>query len=256
MPKNTEFSERIGFVYDYFKENYFTYGAAKPTKEAFITFLGISRGKLQSWERGYWPKDGDMRSVAQKMGVSFAWLMSGTGEPFDDRQHVLPAAAQESVWPFACPQDALRRMSQATGVPEDAWSISDYFGVPIAEASAYIDEVLAFRQAQKAYSEQHADGEAMPSPPLPDSWVEAARRRYGISPTWLGTGAGKSHEARAAEDTPELRTLRGMVDLLKENGGSSEQVQQLILEYAKGTQPAPQERGMKQDVPDAKPVYL
>ena len=57
-----------------------------------------------------------------------------------------------------------------------------------------------------------------------------ALRRH---PAWLDSGLGRSHEARAEEEPQELRTLRGMVDMLTAHGGTNEQVQELILNYGK-----------------------
>ena len=224
MKEKNEFSKRIVFIYNYFKSHCADFGVSKPTKEAFITFLGISRGKLQSWERGYWPKDEDLQSISQKMRLSFAWLAFGTGEPFDvqDTRPVQTAGMDAMQSATGHDIDSLRRMTQAIGIPEDAWSISDYLGIPAADAGAYIQKVMACRQSQPPQSL-----------PLPELWREAARRRYGVTPAWLDSGLGRSHEARAEEEPQELRTLRGMVDMLTAHGGTNEQVQELILNYGK-----------------------
>lgn len=224
MKEKNEFSKRIVFIYNYFKSHCADFGVSKPTKEAFITFLGISRGKLQSWERGYWPKDEDLQSISQKMRLSFAWLAFGTGEPFDvqDTRPVQTAGMDAMQSATGHDIDPLRRMTQAIGIPEDPWSVSDYLGIPAADAGAYIQKVMACRQSQPPQSL-----------PLPELWREAARRRYGVTPAWLDSGLGRSHEARAEEEPQELRTLRGMVDMLTAHGGTNEQVQELILNYGK-----------------------
>ena len=224
MKEKNEFSKRIVFIYNYFKSHCADFGVSKPTKEAFITFLGISRGKLQSWERGSWPKDEDLQSISQKMRLSFAWLAFGTGEPFDvqDTRPVQTAGMDAMQSATGHDIDPLRRMTQAIGIPEDAGSISDYLGIPAADAGAYIQKVMACRQSQPPQSL-----------PLPELWREAARRRYGVTPAWLDSGLGRSHEARAEEEPQELRTLRGMVDMLTAHGGTNEQVQELILNYGK-----------------------
>ena len=197
MKEKNEFSKRIVFIYNYFKSHCADFGVSKPTKEAFITFLGISRGKLQSWERGYWPKDEDLQSISQKMRLSFAWLAFGTGEPFDvqDTRPVQTAGMDAMQSATGHDIDPLRRMTQAIGIPEDAWSISDYLGIPAADAGAYIQKVMACRQSQPPQSL-----------PLPELWREAARRRHpGVARlgTWQesrGTGggraAGAAHPAR------------------------------------------------------------
>lgn len=223
MKEKNEFPKRIEFVYNYFMEHCVDYGVSKPTKEAFIAFIGISRGKYQSWTRGFWPKKEDLQVVAEKMRLSLAWLVFGTGDPFDVQETSPVRTADRDVMLSATGQgmDPLRRMTQAIGIPEDPWSVSDYLGIPVADASDYIQQVQAARQSQPPQSL-----------PLPELWREAARRRYGVTPSWLDSGIGKSHEARA-EDTPELRTLRGMVAMLKEHGGTDEQVRELILTYGK-----------------------
>lgn len=236
MKEKNEFPKRIEFVYNYFMEHCVDYGVSKPTKEAFIAFIGISRGKYQSWTRGFWPKKEDLQVVAEKMRLSLAWLVFGTGDPFDVQETSPVRTADRDVMLSATGQgmDPLRRMTQAIGIPEDPWSVSDYLGIPVADASDYIQQVMACRQARQHYRDTHPNA-VQPLPqhlPLPDSWREAARRRYGVTPSWLDSGIGKSHEARA-EDTPELRTLRGMVAMLKEHGGTDEQVRELILTYGK-----------------------
>ncbi|MBS6141419.1 MAG: hypothetical protein KH745_02290 [Bilophila sp.] len=238
MKNKNDFPKRIEFVFNYFKEHHLEYGVSKPTKEAFITFLGISRGKLQSWERAYWPKNEDLQCIAQKMRLSFAWLAFGTGDPFDvPAVPEVPTAAPEAD-AIPAPRkeiDPLQRMTQAIGIAEDAWSIADYLGLPVADVTLYLQQVITCRQARQHYRDAHPNAaEAVPpSLSLPRAWLEAARRRYGITPAWLDSGLGKSHEERVEEDTPELRTLRGMVALLKEHGGTNEQVRELILSYGK-----------------------
>lgn len=238
MNRKNDFPKRIEFVYNHFKENHLDYGVSKPTKEAFITFIGISRGKLQSWERGYWPKVEDLQCIAKKLRLSFSWLAFGTGDAFDvSAEPDFPAAPPDATVPPAPWKeiDPLRRMTQALGIAEDAWSIADYLGLPVADVTLYIQQVMTCRQARQHYRDTHPNVPQVVPPylPLPSSWMEAARRRYGITPTWLDSGLGRSHEVRVEEDTPELRTLRGMVAMLKEHGGTNEQVQELILTYGK-----------------------
>lgn len=224
MKEKNEFSKRIVFIYNYFKSHCADFGVSKPTKEAFITFLGISRGKLQSWERGYWPKDEDLQSISQKMRLSFAWLAFGTGEPFDvqDTRPVQTAGMDAMQSATGHDIDPLRRMTQAIGIPEDAWSISDYLGIPACRRRSLHTEshgVQAVTAAAVSAASRAVAG--------------GRRRRYGVTPAWLDSGLGRSHEARAEEEPQELRTLRGMVDMLTAHGGTNEQVQELILNYGK-----------------------
>lgn len=39
---------------------------------------------MQFWEKGQMPTANDLRSIHDKLGFSYSWLITGQGDPFDD----------------------------------------------------------------------------------------------------------------------------------------------------------------------------
>lgn len=56
-----------------------------PKKELSINslmrFLGVSSGKLFSWKKGQWPLAADIETIAERLGLSYRWLVTGEGDP-------------------------------------------------------------------------------------------------------------------------------------------------------------------------------
>lgn len=51
------------------------------TQRGFARFLGASQGKVKAWAGGQWPLASDLAVLAEKLGFSYQWLVTGEGEP-------------------------------------------------------------------------------------------------------------------------------------------------------------------------------
>ncbi len=80
-----DFRHRFEFIYKTFFQAASKKGE-KASKLALAKFLGISQGRLQNWESGKTPQPEDLRKLHDLFGFSYAWLVTGEGEPFDGLQ--------------------------------------------------------------------------------------------------------------------------------------------------------------------------
>ena len=88
-----DFSQRFEIVYKKFHD----WGIAngfKPSKLAFSRFLGVTQGATQKWEKGTIPSAKVVKTIHDKLGFSYDWLISGEGEMFDSAAQKL--AEQEA----------------------------------------------------------------------------------------------------------------------------------------------------------------
>jgi len=51
------------------------------TKLGLARCLGASQGKTQNWEKGQWPSASDLAVIAERLGCSYRWLVTGEGDP-------------------------------------------------------------------------------------------------------------------------------------------------------------------------------
>lgn len=63
--------------------------------------MNISTGKGDAWRQGQWPSAEDLAAIAEKLGFSYRWLVTGEGDPEGaDAPPALPpctgSAAEES----------------------------------------------------------------------------------------------------------------------------------------------------------------
>lgn len=75
------FSERFEIVY----KKYYEWGldnGFKPSKLAFSRFVGVSQATMQRWEKGQIPAAKDIKTIHDKLGFSYDWLIAGEGEMF------------------------------------------------------------------------------------------------------------------------------------------------------------------------------
>lgn len=77
------FSQRFEIIYGKFKELAESIGC-KPSKLALSRFLGVSQGCMQKWEKGQVPAARDLKTIHDKLGFAYDWLISGQGEMFDN----------------------------------------------------------------------------------------------------------------------------------------------------------------------------
>lgn len=83
-----EFSDRFEIIY----QKYATWGEKngfKPSKLAFSRFLGVFQTSMQRWEKGKIPNPKELKTIHEKLGFSYDWLISGEGEMFDETAAIL-----------------------------------------------------------------------------------------------------------------------------------------------------------------------
>ena len=78
----TDFSQRFEFIYKFFSSDAVARGH-RASKLALAKYLDISQGKLQKWEAGSLPQQDDLQLLHKLFNLSYAWLVTGEGEPFD-----------------------------------------------------------------------------------------------------------------------------------------------------------------------------
>ena len=83
------FSQRFEIIYQYFSKDAVARGH-RASKLALAKYLAISQGKLQKWELGQVPQPEDLKLIHDTFGFSYAWLVTGEGDPFDAPPEVSP----------------------------------------------------------------------------------------------------------------------------------------------------------------------
>lgn len=77
-----DFTQRFEIIYRIFLERAAKEGL-RPSKAALAKYLGASSGKLQKWESGSLPQQDDLQLLHKLFNLSYAWLVTGEGEPLD-----------------------------------------------------------------------------------------------------------------------------------------------------------------------------
>lgn len=57
----------------------------KANVSGFCQFLNISAGKRQKWSMGQWPRAEDLAVIHDKLGFSYRWLVTGVGDPYEEK---------------------------------------------------------------------------------------------------------------------------------------------------------------------------
>ena len=81
-----DFTQQFETIYKIFLERSAKDGS-RPSKSALAKFLGVSNGKLQKWELGQVPLPDDLEMLHRTFGLSYAWLITGAGEPLEAVRH-------------------------------------------------------------------------------------------------------------------------------------------------------------------------
>lgn len=81
-----DFAQQFETIYKIFLERSAKDGN-RPSKSALAKFLGVSNGKLQKWESGQVPLPDDLEMLHHTFGLSYAWLITGEGEPIEAVRH-------------------------------------------------------------------------------------------------------------------------------------------------------------------------
>lgn len=88
------FSERFEIIYKTFFELAKAAGQ-QTSKLALSRLLGVSQGRLQHWENGQMPKAEDIQTLHIKLGLSYEWLLTGEGDPFQGGMATSPGMLQD-----------------------------------------------------------------------------------------------------------------------------------------------------------------
>lgn len=89
-----DFKQRFEIIY----KKYADWGIQngfKPSKLAFSRFLGVFQATMQRWEKGKLPNPKEMKTIHDKLGFSYDWLITGEGEPMDDQQKRIEELEEE-----------------------------------------------------------------------------------------------------------------------------------------------------------------
>ncbi len=78
------FSQRFVIVYDKFAREAKAEDRAS-SKLAFSRFVGVAQGAMQNWEKGSIPLPKYLKIIHDKLGFDYGWLLTGEGEPYDER---------------------------------------------------------------------------------------------------------------------------------------------------------------------------
>lgn len=88
------FTHRFEIIYQKYaawgRENGF-----KPSKLAFSRFVGVTQGAMQKWEKGTIPSATVLKTIHDKLGFSYDWLITGEGEMFDEPARLLAEKDKE-----------------------------------------------------------------------------------------------------------------------------------------------------------------
>lgn len=79
-----DFSQRFEYIYKFFSSDAAARGH-RASKLALAKYLSISQGKLQKWESGQVPQPDDLKLLHDTFGLSYAWLITGDGEPLEEQ---------------------------------------------------------------------------------------------------------------------------------------------------------------------------
>lgn len=84
-----DFTQRFEIIYKKFA-SWGILNGFKPSKLAFSRFLGVAQSTMQRWEyQGSIPAGKDLKTIHDKLGFSYDWLISGEGEMFDSTEQAL-----------------------------------------------------------------------------------------------------------------------------------------------------------------------
>lgn len=101
-----DFSKRFEIVYKRYSDQTGQMGT-RPNETAFGRYLVVSKTTVQRWKGGQVPAAKDIKTLHDKLGFAYDWLIAGEGEMYDTTARKL-AEQQAEI-------DRLRR--QATNEP-------------------------------------------------------------------------------------------------------------------------------------------
>lgn len=79
----TDFREPFKIVYKIYLQSRLA-GTHGNSFSGFARCLGVSYGRVQTWREGKrWPGSEDIVLMHDRLGLSYQWLLTGTGEPLE-----------------------------------------------------------------------------------------------------------------------------------------------------------------------------
>lgn len=77
-----DFKQRFEIIYKKFAVGEIEKGI-KPSELAFSRFAEVSQTTMQRWKKGQVPASKDIKTIHDKLGFAYDWLISGKGEMYD-----------------------------------------------------------------------------------------------------------------------------------------------------------------------------
>lgn len=136
-------SQHFEIVYKKFYTSMLGHGAAPNaiSQRTLATFLHVSNGKVDAWKRGQWPSAEDLAVIAEKLGFSYRWLVTGQGAPEEEgvqKDAVRIAILEEEIAHIRAElEEENSRLETALEAAETARNVAE------AEAKAAKNELLA-----------------------------------------------------------------------------------------------------------------
>lgn len=185
MYKMENWSQYYGIVYKRFCELFLSSGE-KPSQLAFARFLGISQGKIRSWQAGQWPLAPDLALLADKLKLNPSWLLTGEGNP----------DAQGETAVLSPPGTARNAAGQLVG-----HLLHDIIE---GELRLTLDQFATATGIEKESLDQLIAGRRYPT------WAELdiMDRAFGVSPHFLLTGQG--HDTLPTDCLTRLARATGL----------------------------------------------
>lgn len=91
-----DFSQQFEIIYEKF--SCWAKSDNRPSsKLAFSRYLDVSQGRMQKWEAGQIPRPADLKTIHDKLGFSYSWLITGEGEPCAEEAVALPSNSSDEV---------------------------------------------------------------------------------------------------------------------------------------------------------------
>lgn len=91
---SNNFSTRYKLIYRKYADIIEKMGG-KPSESGLARFLGVSQTATQRWKNYQLPDPESMKSIHDKLGFSYDWLITGEGEPMDATQERINSLERE-----------------------------------------------------------------------------------------------------------------------------------------------------------------
>ncbi len=148
--------------FDFIYKNFIDIASSKevkPTNKGFVEFIGITIGKFGKWSKGQWPSAEDLEALHKKMGFSYSWLVTGTGDPFDE-----DASAHADTSDTAALHARIAELEHEIGRLREALLSAHEANTEMGKANARLSERLAKRDEEAEGGLAQSRGDALGVP--------------------------------------------------------------------------------------------